>query len=93
MSISDRGRQFLHSLREGRHRSAWDWQRCPHCGGTDTCKHGTYPRRPWLLSGRQPVTVPRHRCLEWRRTYSEHSPLLVRGSWYAREVHRHAIDL
>ena len=49
-------------------------------------------RGPWTLSGRQTVRVPRHRCERCRRTYSEQSPWLVRGSWYAREVQRSAID-
>jgi hypothetical protein len=44
------------------------------------------------LEGRRTVRVARHRCLRCRRTYSEPSALLVRGSWYAREVHRRAID-
>ncbi len=38
------------------------------------------------------VRVQRHRCLSCRRAYSESSPWLVRGSWYAREVHRCAVD-
>ena len=44
------------------------------------------------------MRVQRHKCQ--RRgadgktfTYSEQSALLVRGSWYAREVHRFSIDL
>lgn len=49
-------------------------------------------RRPWLLTGRQQVRVPRHWCCRCHKTYSESSPLLVRGSWYGREVHRAAID-
>jgi hypothetical protein len=36
--------------------------------------------------------VQRHRCTACRKTYSEQSALLIRGSWYAREVHRSAID-
>jgi hypothetical protein len=38
------------------------------------------------------VSVQRHRCLGCQRTYSEQSAVLVRGSWYAREVHRSAVD-
>ena len=38
------------------------------------------------------MRVQRHHCEGCHRTYSETSALLVRGSWYAREVHRAAID-
>jgi hypothetical protein len=31
-------------------------------------------------------------CKQCRKTYSEQSALLIRGSWYAREVHRSAVD-
>jgi hypothetical protein len=44
------------------------------------------------LGGRQEVLVQRHHCRWCGRTYSEQSALLVRGSWYAREVQRCAID-
>jgi hypothetical protein len=44
------------------------------------------------LAGRQRVWVQRHRCKSCRKTYSEQSALLVRGSWYGREVHRCALD-
>jgi hypothetical protein len=57
-----------------------------------TVKWGFYERTPWFLSGRQEVKVQRHRCKECEKSYSETSPLLKRGSWYAREVHRCAID-
>lgn len=92
MNIVHRARQFVQSLREQAHRSVWDWRRCPYCGGTHTCGWGSYERRPWTLEGRQSVRVPRHRCYPCHRTYSEQNPWLVRRSWYAREVHRCAID-
>jgi len=57
-----------------------------------TCKWGRYARWPWFLTGRQRIWVQRHRCKTCGKTYSEQSALLVRGSWYAREVHRSAID-
>jgi len=57
-----------------------------------TCKYGAYVRRPWFLEGRREVRVQRHRCHSCRRTYAERSALLIRGSWYAREVHRLGID-
>jgi hypothetical protein len=44
------------------------------------------------LDGRRTVRVQRHWCNRCKSTYSEQSPLRVRGSWYAREVHRAAID-
>src|SRR5919199_2836253 len=92
MNIIDRGRAFVQGLRALSERTAWDWRRCPHCGDTLTCKWGGYTRRPWPFAGRQRVRVQRHRCERCRRTYSEQSARLVRGSWYAREVHRCAID-
>ena len=49
-------------------------------------------RRPWTFAGREEVRVQRHWCKACERTYSEGSALLVRGSWYGREVHRCAID-
>jgi transposase-like protein len=92
MNIVGRGRAFLQGLRALASRSVWEWRRCPRCGETETCKWGSYRRRPWFLSGRQTVRVQRHRCRGCGRTYAEGSALLVRGGWYAREVRRSAID-
>src|SRR5512136_2735544 len=92
MNIIARGLAFLQWLVSLSQRSAWDWKRCPKCGSTITCKWGRYVRQPWFLSGRQCVWVQRHRCQVCRKTYSEQSGLLIRGSWYSREVHRCAID-
>jgi transposase-like protein len=92
MNIVERGRHFLQSLHDVAGRSAWDWRRCPICGETLTQKWGVYRRHPWLLSGRQTVVVQRHFCTLCRKSYSEQSPTLVRGSWYAREIRRCALD-
>jgi len=92
MNIIERGKEFVQSLRNLAGRSVWDWRCCPRCGGTFTCRYGTYPRSPWFLDGRREVRVQRHWCYPCAGTYSERSALLVRGSWYAREVHRCAID-
>jgi transposase-like protein len=92
MNIIARGLVFLQYLASLSQRSPWDWRRCPQCGGTHTCKWGRYARHPWFLTGRREVWVQRHRCNTCCKTYSEHSALLIRGSWYAREVHRSAID-
>jgi hypothetical protein len=92
MNIIDRGRAFVQGLRALAGRSGWEWRRCPYCGDTLTCKWGSYTRHPWSFSGRQAVRVARQRCERCRRTYSEQAPWLVRGSWYAREVHRCGID-
>lgn len=92
MSIIGQAKRFVESLRELAGRTAWDWCRCPHCGSTVTCKYGSYTRRPWFFEGRQVVRVQRHRCGTCRHTYAEHSALLIRHSWYAREVHRAAVD-
>src|SRR5438046_3367252 len=92
MNIVERGRAFLQGLRALAGRTGGEWRRCPRCGETETCKWGSYQRRPWLLSGRQTVRVQRHWCHGCGRTYSEGSALLVRGGWDAREVKRSAID-
>jgi transposase-like protein len=92
MNIIERGQAFLQALRDLAERRVWDWRRCPHCGDTLTHKHGSYRRQPWFLTGRQVVRVQRHWCHRCRRTYSEQSALLIRGSWYAREVQRCAVD-
>ena len=92
MNIVERGRRFLHSLRDLAARSPWEWRRCPTCGDTLTQRWGTYRRHPWFLDGRQDVVVQRHWCTLCRTTYSEQSAVLVRGGWYAREVRRGAID-
>jgi transposase-like protein len=92
MNIIERGLAFLQWLVSLSERSAWDWKRCPKCGSSVTCKWGRYARQPWFLAGRQQVWVQRHRCKTCGKTYSEQSALLIRGSWYAREVHRSAID-
>ncbi|HLC01930.1 MAG TPA: transposase [Anaerolineales bacterium] len=92
MNIVARGKAFVESLRKLAKRSAWDWRCCPKCGETDTCKHGSYNRNPWFLDGRREVHVQRHWCNRCKGTYSEGSALLIMGSWYAREVHRAAID-
>jgi len=92
MNIIERGRVFVQSLRELAGRTVWDWQRCPACGSRLTIKNGSYTRRPWFFSGRQSVRVQRHLCHACAKSYAEQSALLVRGSWYSREVRRSAVD-
>jgi transposase-like protein len=92
MNIIERGLAFLQWLVTLSQRSGWDWQQCPRCHSSVTCKWGRYARQPWFLTGRQQIWVQRHRCQSCGKTYSEQSALLIRGSWYAREVHRSAID-
>ena len=92
MNIIERGRAFVQGLQELVARRAWDWRRCPHCGGTETWKNGSYQRHPWTLEGRQTLRIQRHKCARCQRTYAEESALLVRGSWYGRDVQRSAID-
>ena len=93
MNIVDRAKAFVQSLESLARKTAWDWRACPKCGKDDTIKHGTYTVHPWFLDGRRTVVIQRHRCRDCRKTYSEQSPYLVRGSWYAREVHRYSVDL
>lgn len=92
MDIVERGKAFVEHLRELASRSAWDWRRCPRCGGSDTVKNGGRWVYPWTLEGREEVRIQRHRCYSCKSSYSEESPFLVRGSWYARDVHRFAVD-
>ena len=92
MNIIERGRAFAQTLRALAERTVWDWRRCPICGETLTIKNGSYTRRPWFVDGRRSVRVQRHLCHACGASYSEQSAVLVRGSWYAREVHRVAID-
>lgn len=92
MNIIERAEGFIQFLLNLASLSAWDWIRCPQCGSQDTNKWGFYSRRPWFLDGRREVRVRRHKCKSCGQTYSEQSPLLKRRSWYAREVHRCAID-
>jgi hypothetical protein len=92
VNIVERARGFVQALWNLASRTAWDWRKCPHCGGTETHRHGSYMRYPWTLDGRQAVRVQRHRCLCCRKSYSETTPLLVRGGWYAREIRRLCVD-
>ena len=92
MNIIERGRAFLQSLQALAERSSWDWKQCPTCGSRLTIKNGGYLRQPWTFRGREQVRVQRHLCHACAKSYSEQSALLVRGSWYAREVHRSAVD-
>ncbi len=92
MNIIERGKAFVQHLWELANRSAWDWRRCPRCGSTDSSKNGGRKVHPWTMEGRTEVRIQRHWCYGCGHSYSEESPLLVRGSWYAREVHRFAVD-
>lgn len=94
MNIIERGKAFVQGLVELSGKLAWDWKRCPRCGGSDTVKNGTRKVHPWTLEGRKEVRIQRHRChsCRERKNYSEESAFLVRGSWYARDVHRLAVD-
>ena len=57
-------------------------------------KYGTRKVHPWTLEGRKEIRIQRHRCNSCaeKKYYSEELAILVRGSWYAREVHRFALD-
>ncbi len=92
MNIIERAKGFVQSLHDLAGRSAWDWRRCPQCGDTDTIRNGTRKVHPWTLEGRKWVRIQRHLCYACGSSYSEGSALLVRGSWYARDVHRFAVD-
>ena len=93
MNIVERAKAFVHSLEALAKKTAWDWRACPRCGQDDTIRYGHYTVHPWFLDGRREISIQRHYCQSCQKTYSERSPYLVRGSWYAREVHRYSIDL
>jgi hypothetical protein len=102
MNIVERAKAFVHSLEALANKTAWDWRACPKCGQDDTIRYGTYTTHPWFLDGRREIAIQRHKCNLCSGsaiaggkafTYSESSPYLVRGSWYAREVHRYSVDL
>jgi transposase-like protein len=93
MSILHQAHEFVQRLQGLWRRKAQDWRRCPYCESTHTHGHGSYQRHPYRLTGRESVTIARHRCLACGRTYSEERADLIRGSWYGREVHRSGVDL
>jgi len=92
MNIIERGGAFVQKVRALAGRSAWDWRHCSRCGGTWTCKYGGRVRHPWTLEGRQTVRIQRHWCYACSKVYEEERAWLVAGSWYARAVHRCAVD-
>jgi transposase-like protein len=92
MNIIERGRVFAKRLGELAARSVWDWKQCPHCRSRVTIKNGSYRRHPWGFAGRDTVLMPRHLCRGCGKSYAETSALMVRGSWYYREVQRAAVD-
>ncbi|MBM3190577.1 MAG: hypothetical protein FJZ90_17905 [Chloroflexi bacterium] len=92
MNIIERGRDFVQKLQALAQRTVWDWRRCPRCGGTWTIKNGGRSVHPHFFVGRRVVRIQRHRCYGCGKWYDEEYAFLVRGSWYAREVHRYAVD-
>ena len=63
MTISARGRAVLDHVHGLSARTAWDWRRCPCCGGTHTHRWGSATPHPWTLSGRPAqARVPGHRA-------------------------------
>jgi transposase-like protein len=92
MNIIERAQAFVEHVVGLRTKDAEAWRECPRCGRSNTCRWGSYPRRPQTLKGPQEIRVPRHYCKDCRKTYSEESPLVGRGRWYGREVQRAAID-
>jgi Transposase, Mutator family len=92
MNIIERGRVFVQKLQELAQQSGWDWRRCPQCGGRWTIKNGGRRNYPYFIGGRQEVRIQRHECHGCGAFYDDGYAFLVRGSWYAREVHRYAVD-
>jgi transposase-like protein len=92
MNMIERGRDFVQKLRALARRTMWDWRHCPRCGSDCTIKNGGYWRRPWTIAGRREVRIQRHWCYVCSRSYAEEQAWLVRRSWYARAVHRQAVD-
>jgi len=93
MSILQQARDFVQRRKALSERTEQDWRQCPHCGSSQTHRHGSYDRHPTSLDGKKTVPIARHRCLACRQTYSEERAELVPGSWYADDVHRSGVDL
>lgn len=93
MSIIERGRQFLHWLRNLERRTPWEERQCRHCQSQETWKHGSYVRHPWTLRGRQSLVMQRYRCRRCGRTFTPAASVVAQRCWYGREVRRCAIDL
>ena len=92
MHIVARARAFVESLRAIARRSEAERRRCRVCRSTHVHRHGTYPRRPYTLEGRQTLAVQRYRCQGCGATHSDEHPDLIPGAHYSRGVRRHAID-
>jgi hypothetical protein len=92
VNMIERGRQFVESLFKLAKKSDWNWRVCPYCGGYGNM-NGSYTRRPWFMSGRVEMRIPRYLCTTCNKSWSRSDPRLVPGSWYAREVHRFGVDL
>ena len=91
MDIVSRARAFVQRLQSIARRRPGQRQ-CPHCGSRDIYAHGSYTRHPWTLKGRRTVEVACYCCQTCGKTYSLPDADLIRGSWYARSVHRCAMD-
>ena len=74
-------------------RSPWDRQRCPQCGRRLTIKHWQLhaPGRGFSRAARGCGGCAM-RVYAGTQSYAEPAALLVRGSWYSREVRRCAVD-
>lgn len=93
MHIVERGRRFLHWLGGLERRTPWEMRQCPHCQSHEPWKHGSYPRHPWTLDGRQTIAVQRYRCRRCGRTFTPALALVERRHRYGRDVRRCALDL
>jgi transposase-like protein len=92
MNIVERAREFVERLAALAGGSGWDWRRCPHCGSSNTERHGHYKRHPWTLSGQESLLVQRHLCRECGHTYGEESARVGRRRRYGRDVQRLSLD-
>ncbi len=89
MSIVTQSTSFLASLLAPSRRPV-----CPHCGSLVWKHAGYYHRGKRCLDGLEAeVSIPRYRCKDCGRTWSERPAWLSPGKWYGRDVIRMSLDL
>ena len=91
-ALIERGQAFVQSFRALTGCAAWDWKCCPQCGNMLTIENGSYTPAVVFQRIGQRVRVQHHLRPVGAKSYSEPAALLVRGSWYAREVQQAAAD-
>ena len=92
MNIIERGRVFVQKLQEFGAADGVGLATVPAVWGDLDDQERGRRNYPYFFGGRQEVRIQRHECHGCGAFYDEEYAFLVRGSWYAREVHRYAVD-